>query len=121
LRTFSEAARMACRLKLGQADAAGWSSVLQRLATVKYGGIARMLEALPLNATAAEGYSALTPTEREILQLLAQGASSKEAAIKTGRSPQTIDTHIRAICRKLGCSGRREAVALATSSGWVHI
>jgi len=79
-----------------------------------------MLEALPTTGARADGYSSLTPAERDILQLLAGGASSKEVGAKTGRSPQTVDTHIRSICRKLGCSGRREAVALATRSGWVE-
>jgi DNA-binding CsgD family transcriptional regulator len=79
-----------------------------------------MLAALPSTQTQGEGYSQLTPSEREILQLLAAGASTKDIAARTARSPHTVDTHIRAICRKLQCSGRREAVALAVGAGWVH-
>jgi DNA-binding CsgD family transcriptional regulator len=59
----------------------------------------------------------LTPAERAILALLVRGASSKEIAARTKRSAQTVDTHIRSICRKLNCSGRREAVALAIGAG----
>jgi len=44
----------------------------------------------------------------------------REVAGSTGRSPHTVDTHIRSICRKLECRGRREAIALATSRGWVQ-
>jgi DNA-binding CsgD family transcriptional regulator len=55
------------------------------------------------------------------LQLLAKGASTKDVAARTGRSPQTVDTHIRSICRKLNCSGRREAIAIATGAGWVTV
>jgi DNA-binding CsgD family transcriptional regulator len=84
-----------------------------------FGGIARLLAVLPLGATET-GYGGLTPAEREILQMLAKGASTKEVAGRTGRSPHTVDTHIRSICRKLSCRGRREAVALATSQGWVQ-
>ncbi len=120
LRAFAHAVRVAYRIRLGQSDDGAWTSALERLRAVHFGGVARMLAALPPGGAAAEGYSALTPAEREILQLLALGGSSKDVAAKTGRSPQTVDTHIRSICRKLGCSGRREAVALATSSGWVE-
>ncbi|MGD1065762.1 MAG: helix-turn-helix transcriptional regulator, partial [Vulcanimicrobiaceae bacterium] len=86
------------------------------------GGLARLIAALPFPRAAEQsGYTRLTPAEREILQLLATGASTKDVAAKTGRSPQTVDTHIRSICRKLQCSGRREAVAVATGAGWVRI
>jgi two-component system response regulator DegU len=81
--------------------------------------MALLLSALPLQKPET-AYVALTPSEREILQLLAAGASTKDVAGKTGRSPHTVDTHIRSICRKLNCSGRREAVALATRAGWVQ-
>lgn len=120
LRAFAHAVRVAYRLNLAQSEDGAWDAALERLRDAHSGGIARMLGALPKAGTQAEGYSALTPAEREILQMLALGASSKEIGTKTARSPQTVDTHIRSICRKLGCSGRREAVALATSSGWVE-
>jgi LuxR family maltose regulon positive regulatory protein len=121
LRAFVHAVRAAYRARMTQSDdSAAWPAALERLRAVHFGGIARMLAALPTGGPAAEGYSSLTPAEREILQLLALGGSSKDVAAKTARSPQTVDTHIRSICRKLGCSGRREAVALATSSGWVE-
>lgn len=120
LREFAHAVRVAYRLNLAQSQDESWNAALERLRSVHFGGIARMLAALPAAGAQAEGYSALTPAEREILQLLALGSSSKEIGSKTGRSSQTVDTHIRSICRKLGCSGRREAVALATSSGWVE-
>jgi DNA-binding CsgD family transcriptional regulator len=120
LRAFAHAVRVAYRVRLAQSDDGAWPAALERLRAVHFGGIARMLAALPAGGAGAEGYSSLTPAEREILQLLALGGSSKDVASKTGRSPQTVDTHIRSICRKLGCSGRREAVALATSSGWVE-
>ncbi|HKU68425.1 MAG TPA: LuxR C-terminal-related transcriptional regulator, partial [Candidatus Baltobacteraceae bacterium] len=119
-RAFAQAIRTLRRVRLEQADAQAYRAELDRLVAIHLGGIARMLEALPSTQTQGEGYSQLTPAEREILQLLAAGASTKEIATRTGRSPHTVDTHIRAICRKLQCSGRREAVALAVGAGWVH-
>lgn len=120
LRAFAHAVRVAERVQLGQAERNEWDSALERLGAIGFGGIARMLTALPIGRESSERYTSLTASERQILQLLAQGASSKDVAAKTGRSPQTVDTHIRSICRKLGCSGRREAIALATSRGWVE-
>ncbi|MBV8117133.1 MAG: helix-turn-helix domain-containing protein [Candidatus Eremiobacteraeota bacterium] len=121
LQTFLHAARVFYRRQLGQSEPADIAAALERLRSAHFGGIARLLSALPFPAGGeGGGYSQLTPAERDILALLAQGATSKDIAGRTGRSAQTIDTHIRSICRKLECSGRREAVALAIRSGWVH-
>ena len=47
------------------------------------------------------GFGALTPREREILQLVADGNSSKEIAYKLGLSVKTVDTHRRQVMEKL--------------------
>jgi len=119
LRALVQAVRAMARVQLEQADPAVLTASLERLRAEHFGGVARLLAALPLAHVEGPGYAQLTPSEREILQLLAKGASTKDVAAKSGRSPQTVDTHIRSICRKLKCSGRREAVAIATSAGWV--
>ena len=121
LRAFANAVRALERVQLGQADPAALTAALERLRAEHFGGIARLLAALPIARVHDAGYAQLTPSEREILQLLAKGASTKDVASKTGRSPQTVDTHIRSICRKLNCSGRREAIAIATGAGWVTV
>ncbi len=119
VRALANAVRTLERVVLEQAEPALLAGALERLRGEHLGGLARMLDALPLARAEEPGYTRLTPSEREILQYLAKGASTKDVAAKTGRSPQTVDTHIRSICRKLNCSGRREAVALATLAGWV--
>jgi DNA-binding NarL/FixJ family response regulator len=45
--------------------------------------------------------AALTPREREIVQLVAEGHSSKEAAVRLGLSVKTIETHRANIMKKL--------------------
>ncbi len=121
LQALAHAVRAYHRRALDQGEPAEIATALERLRAAHFGGIARLLARLPFPmATPGGGYGALTPSEREILLLLAAGASSKEIATKTGRSAHTIDTHIRSICRKLECSGRREVVALAIKSGWVR-
>ena len=121
LRALAGAVRALYRVGLGEGDASAVAGALERLRADHFGGIARLLAALPVATAAGGGYAQLTPSEREILQLLARGGSTKDVAAKTGRSPQTVDTHIRSICRKLNCSGRREAVAVAVGSGWVTV
>jgi DNA-binding CsgD family transcriptional regulator len=119
-RAFAHAVRVLHRIHLRQADESALQAEIEHLRQVGFAGMAHLLAALPAPHTTGEGYVQLTPAEREILQFLANGASTKDIAARTARSPHTVDTHIRAICRKLNCSGRREAVALAVGAGWVH-
>ena len=55
----------------------------------------------------------LTPREREILGLLAEGMSGAQIAAKLVLSPETVRTHVRNAMAKLGASTRSQAVALA--------
>lgn len=98
----------------------GIARAMERLRAEQFGGIARLLEKLPAADNSTGGYASLTSTEREILRLLAAGGSTKSMAERTSRSPRTIDSHVRSICKKLGCRSRRAAVALAIGSGWVE-
>jgi len=120
LRTLVQCVRGVYRVHMEQADEASVAGLLERLRSEHLGGMARLLAALRFPESGGQGYALLTPAERKVLQLIVRGASTKEVASRTSRSPQTVDTHIRAICRKLHCSGRREAVALAVNSGWVQ-
>ena len=55
----------------------------------------------------------LTPREREIVQLLAEGKSNKEVADALGISPKTIETHRATIMRKLELKSFAEMVRYA--------
>lgn len=55
----------------------------------------------------------LTETEQEILTWLATGMSNKQIAITTGKSAETIKTHIARILKKLNCRTRTQAVTKA--------
>jgi DNA-binding NarL/FixJ family response regulator len=61
----------------------------------------------------------LTPREREVLVLLAEGAASKEIAARLGVSANTVRTHIQSILTKLQVHSRLEAAAFAIRSGVV--
>lgn len=61
----------------------------------------------------------LTPREREVLSLLAAGASVASIASDLFISAQTVRTHIDRIHSKLGVHSRVQAVAVAYSEGLV--
>lgn len=70
------------------------------------------LASLTGRATEA-GIVPVTSREMEILQLIADGMSTDEAASALERSPATIKTHIRSAFKKLGANHRAHAVAEA--------
>jgi len=59
----------------------------------------------------------LTTREREVLSLLAQGASNKEIARKLGISVHTAKFHVASLLEKLDSTGRTDAVAQAVRLG----
>jgi len=93
------------------------------LAEVRSGGLpgfADTIGALPIRvARTAAAFAALTETELGVLAHLARGGTTQAIARDTGRSPQTVGSHVAAILRKLGCKRRGEAVALAREHGIV--
>jgi DNA-binding NarL/FixJ family response regulator len=57
--------------------------------------------------------SRLTPRQREILQLLAEGKSSKEVAVALGLSVKTAETHRANIMSRLNCHSVSDLVRYA--------
>jgi DNA-binding NarL/FixJ family response regulator len=55
----------------------------------------------------------LTPREREILELLAEGLRVKDIAERLSLSPATVHTHVRNAIARMEVDTRTEAVALA--------
>ena len=63
-----------------------------------------------------DGQDLLTPREREILQLLADGMSNGDVAAKLFISQETVKSHVRHILAKLEADTRTHAVAIASAS-----
>jgi DNA-binding NarL/FixJ family response regulator len=61
----------------------------------------------------------LTAREREVLQLLAEGAPNKIIASRLGISEHTVKFHVNAILSKLGVQSRTEAVVRAARLGLI--
>ena len=65
-------------------------------------------------------YDALSEREREVLQLVAEGKSSKEIADVLSISPATVETHRTHLLQKLGLRNTAEVVRYAARRGIVH-
>ena len=63
----------------------------------------------------------LTAREREVLALLAEGASGQGVARRLGISTNTVRTHVQSILAKLQVHSRLEAVAFAVRHGVVDV
>ncbi|HLW94561.1 MAG TPA: response regulator transcription factor [Solirubrobacteraceae bacterium] len=64
-----------------------------------------------------DGTAALTQREREVLDLIAQGATNREIAAQLHLSPHTIHEHTSSLYRKLGARNRADAVQRAARLG----
>jgi DNA-binding NarL/FixJ family response regulator len=73
--------------------------------------------ATPVNGN---GSSALTRRQREILQLLADGAATDGAAKRLGLSAETVRTHTKAALARLGARDRGHAIAIALRAGLIE-
>jgi DNA-binding CsgD family transcriptional regulator len=68
---------------------------------------------------AEDSYELLTPREREVLQLLAEGRSSKDAAGLLNVSLHTLETHRNNIFQKLNLHSIPELILYAVRKGVV--
>jgi DNA-binding CsgD family transcriptional regulator len=71
----------------------------------------------PADAFAEQG---ITPREREVLELLAKGASNHQIAQELVISEKTASVHVSHILSKLGARNRTEAAAIAHRLGVIR-
>jgi len=67
-----------------------------------------------------ESEPSLSPREKEILRLLAEGYSNKEIAEKLVISPSTVHSHRGNIMEKLGLGNRRDLIQYARKQGLIQ-
>jgi DNA-binding NarL/FixJ family response regulator len=65
-------------------------------------------------------HTCLTEREREVLCLVAGGATNREIASRLFMSPKTASVHVSRILTKLDAATRTEAAAVAHASGLVR-
>jgi len=66
---------------------------------------------------AKDPYESLTPREREVLHLTAEGLTSAGIAARLHMSPRTAETHRASILKKLGKNTRAELIRYALRRG----
>ncbi|HYN91177.1 MAG TPA: response regulator transcription factor [Thermoleophilaceae bacterium] len=74
------------------------------------------IDALPVPVASARPAEQLTPREREVLQLLAEGKAMKEVAAILGITPRTVAFHKYRIMGSLGIRSSAELVRWAVRS-----
>jgi two-component system nitrate/nitrite response regulator NarL len=83
--------------------------------------VLRALDGERIVAAGSSGASSMTPDlsprQREILELLCQGLSNKEIALRLDISDTTVKTHVSAIFVGLGVVNRTQAVLAARRFG----
>ncbi|MCP8885225.1 LuxR C-terminal-related transcriptional regulator [Devosia sp. XJ19-1] len=62
------------------------------------------------------GFAQLTPREREVLQLITNGQSNKEAGRELGISPRTIEVHRARVMEKLGARNTADLLRIVLTS-----
>jgi len=62
------------------------------------------------------GFAQLTPREREVLQLVTNGQSNKEAGRELGISPRTIEVHRARVMEKLGARNTADLMRIVLTS-----
>jgi DNA-binding NarL/FixJ family response regulator len=70
-------------------------------------------------ASARTGYEVLTPRQREVLQLIAEGLSTKEIAARLGVGLKTVESHRTELMERLGIHGVAGLVRYAIRAGIV--
>jgi DNA-binding NarL/FixJ family response regulator len=100
-------ARSPLREALDLADRSGAVGLRESVRTELHAAGARP------RSTALSGLAALTPSERRVAQLAAEGRSNREIAQTLYVTPKTVELHLSRSYRKLGVASRRDlAVAL---------
>ncbi len=63
----------------------------------------------------------LSPREREIIGLMAEGLTAEQIGLRISVSVETVRTHVRNAIRKLGARNRVHAIAIALERGEVAL
>lgn len=91
------------------------------LRLVNSGDAADVLVVMPSRIEAESDAETLTPREREVLALLAEGASNKLIARRLGISVHTAKFHVGSVIDKLDAMGRTDAVTHAVRLGIIQL
>ena len=97
--------------------------LLAAIEKVRSGGsyVDPRLDRILLSPRATAGVPSLSPREREIMHLMAEGMTADAIADKIGVSVETVRTHVRNVIRKLQARNRVHAIAIALERGEIAL
>jgi DNA-binding NarL/FixJ family response regulator len=79
------------------------------------------LDRIVLSPRATAQLPQLSPREREIMHLMAEGLTAEAIAGELGVSVETVRTHVRNVIRKLQARNRVHAIAIALERGEIAL
>jgi len=79
------------------------------------------LDRILLSPRATAQVPQLSPREREIMHLMAEGGTADAIGLELGVSVETVRTHVRNVIRKLQARNRVHAIALALERGEIAL
>ena len=80
--------------------------------------IAELRAFLPAAEVRDPAFGSLTPRERDLIELIAQGRDNAQIAAQLGVSAKTVRNHITSIFAKLEVENRAQAIVLARKAGF---
>lgn len=95
--------------------------IVAAIDAIAAGGTYYSADLLEKTVTPPAADDELTPREREVLQMLAQGLSNKAIARVLEISVRTVETHRLSIRRKLGVDTPAGLVKYALERGWLSV
>jgi DNA-binding NarL/FixJ family response regulator len=105
-------------LKAGSMD-----ELVGAIHTIASGGsyVDPRLDRILLSPRATAQVPQLSPREREIMHLMAEGGTAEAIGTALGVSVETVRTHVRNVIRKLQARNRVHAIALALERGEIAL
>ena len=87
-------------------DVAAGKSILDPAVT------ARVMQIVKSGGTGRDALASLSPQERRVLALIAEGCTNKEVGVKLGLSEKTVKNYLSTVFEKLHVSRRAEAAVI---------
>jgi two-component system, NarL family, response regulator DevR len=72
----------------------------------------RVMQIVRTGSAGRDGFSTLSPQEKRVLALIAEGCTNKEVGVKLGLSEKTVKNYLSTVFEKLQVSRRAEAAAI---------
>jgi DNA-binding CsgD family transcriptional regulator len=101
--------------------AARLAEILSRVPELRISGTNEASDLILSASDGGEHGFELTPRERDVIALLAEGLSNKAIGQRLGISPDTVKFHVGRLIDKLDATGRTDAVAHAARRGIIHL